>query len=421
MTSSPYSPRSSYGGDSIARDAWVEIDLNQLESNLQIIKAQLKENAEREGLAMPQVMGIVKADAYGHGAVKVSQVLAACGVSWLGVASADEGSELREAYCKLPILILSPIPLWAVKKAMDKRLDLTISSLTQLQGIIETLQDDTRIVPVHLKVDTGMHRLGMNEVDFCKALEVLNANEKFKLVSVFSHLAMASDDVDSTKQKKLFDKFTEIVSSQKCRPGFCHLASAEAALRFPSTYYDLVRIGISIYGLEAQTVSANLLPIMSVRGRINQMNIINKGESVGYGLTWKATRESRLANIPIGYADGVGRRLSNKMKGLLHNKVIDQVGTISMDQMLFDITDVPSAKEGDVITLIGSDDYAVLSKKKHAVDETKLYLADWAKQLDTITYELACRLKARLPRMYTRKEFTEQLQKHAIEAEKKGK
>jgi len=421
MTSSPYSSSSRYGVDSIARDAWIEIDLNSLEFNLQLLKAYIKEQAEKVGLAVPQIMGIVKADAYGHGAVAVSQVLAACGVSWLGVASADEGSELREAYCKLPILILSPTPSWAVKKAVEQKLDLTISSLSQLQGLIEILKDENSSVSVHLKVDTGMHRLGMNEVDALKALEFLKANKKFKLVSVFSHLAKAGDFATTEKQKKNFDQFIEIFKNQSYQPDFFHLDSSQAALCFPPTYYDLVRFGISIYGLEAQTISAKLLPIMSVKGRINQIKVIDKSESVGYGLTWKADRQSRLANIPIGYADGVGRGLSNKMKGLLHNKIINQVGTISMDQMLFDITDIPLAKEGDVITIIGSDDYAVSPETKSETDEPTLYLADWAKQLDTITYELACRLKVRLPRIYTRNRWTESLQNNSFMTSKKGK
>jgi alanine racemase len=421
MTSSAYSLSSRYGGDSIARDAWLEIDLNILESNLQLIKVDIKKQAEIAGFAMPEIMGIVKADAYGHGAVAISEILAACAVSWLGVASADEGSQLREANCKLPILILGPTPLWAVKKAIEQKLDLTISSLPQLQGIIETLKDDNSTVSIHLKVDTGMHRLGMNEADVLKALEYLKANKKFKLVSVFSHLAKASDFAFTEKQKKNFERFIEIFKSQNCQPEFFHLASADAALRFASTYYDLVRIGISIYGLEAQTVSANLLPVMSVRGRINQINVIKKGESVGYGLTWKSDRQSRLANIPIGYADGVDRGLSNKMKGLLHNKTINQVGTISMDQMLFDITDIPLAKEGDVITIIGSDDYGVSLEDKSGSEQPTLYLADWARQLDTITYELACKLKVRLPRIYTRNRSIEHLQKSSLVTDEKGK
>jgi len=151
-----------------------------------------------------------------------------------------------------------------------------------------------------------------------------------------------------------------------------------------------VRVGLYLYGIEPDAVSNKLRPVLSVRARINHINKIERGERVGYGLTWQADRPTTLAAVPIGYADGVDRGLSNVMKGLLMDKVLNQVGRISMDQMLFDITDVPQAEEGDVITLIGSE------------GQNSLHLSDWAKELDTITYELACRLRARLPRIYTR-------------------
>jgi alanine racemase len=152
----------------------------------------------------------------------------------------------------------------------------------------------------------------------------------------------------------------------------------------------MVRVGLYLYGLEPNTVSNTLQPALSVRARINHTNAIEQGQRVGYGHTWQAERPSRLAAISIGYADGVDRGLSNQIKGLLMGQVINQVGRISMDQMLFDITDVPEAEEGDVITLIGSE------------GQNSLYLSEWAVCLDTITYELACRLRVRLPRIYTR-------------------
>ncbi len=148
---------------------------------------------------------------------------------------------------------------------------------------------------------------------------------------------------------------------------------------------------------------------MSLRGRINQINSIDKGETVGYGLTWKTDRPARLANIPIGYADGIDRRLSNKIKGLLHGKLINGVGTISMDQMLFDITDIPEAREGDIITLIGNDEY---SPHVEARDEAEaaLSLTSWANKLNTTARELSCRLHMRLPHIYTRGPIPPQLE-----------
>ena len=420
MTSASYRLSSKYSADPIARDAWVEIDLNKLEFNVQQIKATIERQTEKGTVKKPKIMASVKGDAYGHGAATVSQVLESCGVSWFGVASVDEGRELRDADCKLPILVLSPTPAWAIKRALDNKLDLTISSLYQLQEVMETLKEDPRSVSLHLKVDTGMHRLGMNQTDVKKALALLKVNKKFKLISIYSHLAKASEISSTKKQKKFFDQFISICESEKVSPDFFHLSSSEAAQHFPFVYYDLVRIGISLYGLEAKCVSDNLLPIMSVRGRINQINEIDKGESVGYGFTWQANRRTRLANIPIGYADGVSRGLSNKMKGLLHNQLIDQVGTISMDQMLFDITDVEDAKEGDVITIVGSDDYIYHLEDKSSCDK-QIYLADWAEQLQTITYELATKLKVRLPRIYTRNKLKYYCPENSFAPKNKGK
>ncbi len=409
MTSQIRQPSALKNSESIGRDAWVEIDLNKLESNLRIIKAHLAEQAEIAKLAMPQIMGVVKADAYGHGAVRIAEVLAACGVSWLGVASADEAAELRESNCKLPILILGPTPSWAAKKAIEQKLDLTVSSLQQLQALTQLAKGSQQAIRIHLKVNTGMHRLGMNAEDTQKAIAILKENKKFKLVSVFSHLAKASNHGTTIWQKKKFDTFIDLFKSANYEPEILHLACSEAADLFPETYYDMVRIGMHLYGLEENIVSNKLMPIMSVRGRINQTSEINKGEAVGYGLTWEAKRPSRLANIPVGYADGVDRKLSNKMKALLHNSSINQVGRISMDQMLFDITDLPHAKEGDVITLIGSDEYALQNESEKSDQINTLYLTDWANQLGTMSRELACRLKARLPRIYTRKELNKQI------------
>ncbi len=407
------------GGNSNAtnqRAAWVEVDLNQLESNMQIIKKWLKKNAQQTGVNVPQIMAVVKAAAYGHGAVAISEVLYACGVSWLGVASADEGSELRNAGCKLPILILGPTPPWAIVSALEHGLDLTISSLNQLHELNQQLAKHQRTVPIHLKVDTGMHRLGMNMEDIKKAIALLKENKKFKLVSVFSHLATASDSQTTKIQKENFDRFIAIFNNNRLRPDFYHLACSEAINIFPTTYYDMVRVGLYLYGMEPNTSTDEkradlrppLQPILSVRGRINQINSIDKGESIGYGLTWKATRPTSLANIPIGYADGVDRRLANKMQGLLHGKLINQVGTISMDQMLFDITDISQAREGDIITIIGSDEFE--HGRMQCAPTSCLYLADWADKLGTLVRELSCRLHMRLPRIYTRRSMPKHIE-----------
>jgi alanine racemase len=205
---------------------------------------------------------------------------------------------------------------------------------------------------------------------------------------------MADQEEFTMKQKAVFDSAIEKFKSSGLDLPLIHLASGEAARRFPATHYQMVRVGLYTYGLEPRAVSDVVYPAMSVKGRINQIRKINEGDAVGYNLTWTSKRDTLVASIPIGYADGIDRRLSSKMKGLLMGREVQQIGLISMDQMLFDISDVPEAQEGDVVTLIGCD--------TQNGSEAQLHLASWAEMLDTITYELACRLRVRMPRVYTR-------------------
>jgi alanine racemase len=372
---------------SLRRDAWVEVDLGALESNVKVIKSWLKKS---------RLMAVVKSDAYGHGAPGTAPVLAASGADWFGVASVDEGCQLRAAGVKQPILILGPSPFWAISTALDADLNLTITSQSQVGDIESAAKQSNTIAKVHVKVDTGMHRLGVAPDKLSDLLSSIYASPRFELVGIFSHLAKA-DDAEFTAFQN--EKFKSVLASLPASGGkapLLHLASGDAARRFPETHYDMARVGLYLYGLEPVVVSDVVSPILSVRARINHIQEITAGESVGYGLIWTADRPTRLASIPIGYADGVDRGLSNRMEGLFMGKRIKQVGRISMDQMLFDISDVSQAQEGDVITLIGMDTVANNS------NPDRLHLADWAGMLDTITYELACRLRVRLPRIYTR-------------------
>lgn len=363
------------------RDAWVEVDLGSVEHNAALIKSWIA-----GGQRHCSLMAVVKSDAYGHGAPAVAEVLQAAGAEWFGVASVDEGTQLRESGIESRILILSPAPFWAVENAIANRLDLTIASTRQARAIEVAAARAGTGARVHIKVDTGMHRLGIKPEDTGDLLDYLESAKSLELASVFSHLAKASDEEATTRQ---FQRFQPVI--EKLRALYprvpVHLSSSEATRLFPQFHLDMVRVGLYLYGLEPRSASTDLKPAMSVRGRINHIGVVPEGEAAGYNGTWTAKRHSRLASIPIGYADGVDRRLSNNMRGSIFGKSIEQVGLISMDQMMFDITDVPEAEEGDVITLIG------------AAPER---LADWSGRLDTITYELACRLRARLPRVYTR-------------------
>jgi len=346
-------------------------------------------------------MAVVKSDAYGHGAAGIAEVLIASGADWFAVASVDEGCQLRNIDGKIPILLLSPVPSWAIPTALEFGLDLTVTSAAQVNEIAVVAARKKAQARLHLKVDTGMHRLGIAPQYVDVVLNEIKKNDHLHLISVFSHLARADHLESTTYQNDQFHQIVQLVRQAEPElrsrerhattdPILFHLASGDATRRFPQTQYDMVRTGLVLYGLEPRRTSDVVIPAMSVRGRINHVSEIAAGQSVGYNWTWTAKRPTRLASIPIGYADGVDRHLSNKLLGLLMGEQIPQVGTISMDQMLFDITDVAEAQEGDVITLIGTD------------GERNIQLSSWAELLDTITYELACRMRVRLPRVYTR-------------------
>jgi alanine racemase len=341
-------------------------------------------------------MAVVKSDAYGHGAAQVAEVLLASGATWLAVASVDEGSQIREIASGAPILILSPSPFWALGTAISDSLDLTVTSISEIEAIADVARKLRMCARVHLKVDTGMHRIGCPPEKAKELVELIEKLPELDLKSIYSHLAIADDEESVRAQNNIFSTVLKDMDyeSRKNAQGarlIAHLASSDAAHHFPFSRHDLVRVGLNLYGLEATKNSKTLTPALALRGRINHIRDIEEGEAVGYGLTWTAKRPTRLGNIPIGYADGVDRKLSSRLQGLLSGKLINQVGRISMDQMLFDITDVPEAQEGDVITLIGEE------------NGLRIGLSEWAVMLDTITYELACRLRVRLPRIYTRR------------------
>ncbi len=379
---------------SFHRDAWVEIDLSAIEQNVANVRSWLK---VREKPA--RLMAVVKSDAYGHGAPQIADLLSASGADFLGVASVDEGCQLRSSSIKAPVLILSPTPFWAIENALEDNLDLTFASLAQVKDINKIAARRGVQARIHLKVDSGMHRLGVAKEAVPTLLNEISQLPNVKLVSVFSHLACAGERETTLRQLDVFNDVLNEIRAQE-RQVMAHIASSEAARFFPETHLDMVRIGIYLYGLEGREVSNTLVPAMSVKARINHINMVKAGDAVGYNLTWQATRDSRLACVPIGYADGVDRRLSNRIEGILLGNRVAQVGLISMDQMLFDISDVPEAQDGDVITLIGKE--GTVAKTNSASSEPCLHLASWAEMLDTITYELACRLRTRLPRIYTR-------------------
>ncbi len=364
------------------RDAWVEVNLDYIEKNILEFKKYLKKDAK--------LFAVVKADAYGHGAVMIAPVLLASGVDFLGVSSIDEGLQLREAKITAPILVLGAVPVWSFDWAATNNISVSIFSDEHIEACKQTFEK-TKIKPkVHVKIDTGMNRIGVRPEQATDFIKKVQACDFIELEGIFTHFATAETESYALEQYKKFRKITDSVDTKGL---LIHCCNTAAVVCYKDFDYNMARVGIGIYGLQPDLTKGTREPsikqAMSLKGRITNIHTAKKNEGVSYSHTFETKHTTKIATIPMGYADGVPRRLSNKIYGMINGKKVKQIGNITMDQMMFDITDC-DAKEGDVITLLGEDNGAFIG-----VDE-------WAKILGTIHYELTCGLRVRLPRVYTR-------------------
>jgi len=367
--------------------AWIEIDVSALSHNVRQLRRWLA----------PQVdlMAIVKADAYGHGALTVAEVACREGASWLGVATIPEGIELREAGIQVPILLLgatnTPEQVGAIA---HWRLQPTLCTPKQaliFAETLKTLKDITLPLPVHLKLDTGMSRLGVPWDQALELVQLIQRLPQLKLVGIYSHLATA-DDPDPTIMGQQHHRFRQAIIQVK-QAGISlprlHLANSAATLGYPELHYDLVRVGLCLYGYypapHFQSV-VSLQPVLQLKARVTQVKIIAPGTGVSYSYQFIASQEMHLAVVGIGYAGGVPRQLSNRMVALIRGQLVAQVGAVTMDQLMFDVSNVPGVQPGDVVTLLGRDGDQYITAEH------------WAVTLGTIVWEIICAFKHRLPR-----------------------
>ncbi|MEG5081387.1 alanine racemase [Microcoleus sp. AT8-B4] len=372
-----------YGG--LCQRAWVEIDLAALTHNVKQLKKLLSPHT--------QLMAVVKADAYGHGAVAVSQTALQAGASWLGVATIPEGIELREAGIEAPILLLGATHTAPQVKAIAHwHLQPTICTAKQALIFSEVLAGINQSLPVHAKLDTGMSRLGTSWQEATEFVQLVKRLPNLKLASIYSHLATADspDPAVMIEQHQRFQQAIEQIKIAGINPPRLHLANSAAALADPDLHYDLVRVGLATYGLypapHLQSRS-NLKPAMQVKARVTQVKTIEAGTGVSYGYQFIAQRQTQIAVIGIGYADGIPRNLSNKMQVLVRGQFVRQVGAVTMDQLMLDVTDIPDLEVGEVVTILGKD------------GEYHISADDWAATLGTISWEILCGFKHRLPRV----------------------
>ncbi|MCP9839090.1 alanine racemase [Synechococcus sp. J7-Johnson] len=369
--------------------AWVEVDETAIEHNARALGRWLVPGSS--------LMAVVKADGYGHGAAPVARAAMAGGATSLGVATLQEGIELRQAGLKAPVLVMGNlIHPDELRSCLEWELMPTISGMREALLCQNLASGSGRSMALHLKLDTGMARLGVDWTDGVRLLQALHGLEAIHLAGIYSHLADA-DSPDpgggglTAVQQQRFESVLRGAVELGLPTGVRHLANSAGTLRCRQLHYDLVRVGLALYGqapAEHLSHAVSLQPAMSVRARVCLIREVPAGVGVSYGHRYRTRRPTRLAVVTIGYADGVPRLLSNQLEVLFAGRRLAQVGAITMDQLLIDATEAPQLEVGSVVTLLGDDRGERISPQ------------DWAQATGTIPWEIVCGFKHRLPRLH---------------------
>ena len=368
--------------------SWLEIDAKAIESNVVNLKRIIDKNC--------LLMAVVKADGYGHGVETVSKAAIAGGANYLGVATLLEGIQLRKLNFDCPILILGNLTTAnEIDACLNWNLLPTISSLSDAKVCQNIAKKYGLIFKIHLKIDTGMTRLGCDLKDAWHLFESILQMKNISIDGIYSHLALADCDSDSKqievnfKQQKIFSELYKKMKIRKRNICF-HLANSAGTLRYKQLHYNMVRVGLAMYGyspLKKFQNNIKLKPAMTVKTKINFIREVPSNVGVSYGHLFKTKRSSKLAVVSIGYADGVNRSLSGKINALFKGKYLPQVGAITMDQMVIDITDSPNLNVGDILTLLGTDGTDFIS------------VIHWSEMSGSIPWEILCGFSNRLPRV----------------------
>ncbi|MGO8987806.1 MAG: alanine racemase [bacterium] len=361
-----------------------EVDLGALEFNYRQIKKRVPEGVK--------VLAVVKADAYGHGAIPVSLRLEKLGVDYLGVAISEEGVELRKAGVKAPILVLGGIFGAEVDQIFRFRLTPVIFRKDCLKILSREAEKRRRKVKVHLKVDTGMGRVGVPLSLWPDFLREVRRFPKIETEGILSHFSMTDEEEGFTQsQWRAFQSAVAIAQEFGISSQYLHMASSATLTAFPGYAAGLVRPGIMLYGSYPSPAFRSLIslrPVMTLKTRIHFLKSVPSGARISYGGTFTAKRESRIATLPIGYADGYNRHLSNHGEVLIRGKRAPVVGRVCMDFIMVDVTDIPRASVGDEVILIGQQGGEQITPE------------EIAEKIDSISYEVLCSIGKRVPRIY---------------------
>ncbi len=370
------------------RPTWAEIDLDKLAFNFQSVKKFVGDEIK--------YMAVVKADAYGHGAVKCSQRLEKEGIDWFGVALPTEGVELRESGITKRILCLGSFWDGEENLLLNNHLTPVIYQIEQAEKFDNAAKKRNLRVEIHVKIDTGMGRIGVRLDEVEEFAEKLKNFENLNLEGLMTHFAAADDlnEKDFTKlQIKRFEKALQIFEDKGFNPVYKDLANSPASVAHPESYGNMVRLGGVLYGLGDDILPQEielpkLKPVLSLYAKIAYLKKVSEGETLGYSRTFKTKRDSIIATIPIGYQDGYPRTLSNKGKVIINGKFAPIVGRISMDWTILDVTEIADVKIGDKMILIGKE------------DDLEIKSSDLAELTDTISYEITCGINRRVAKIY---------------------
>ena len=368
------------------RPTYAEIDLGAIHHNLREIRKKIG--------VRPRIMAVVKANAYGHGMLEVTKsILQEEAASYLGVAIVEEGITLRKNGVKAPILVLTAAPEPQLDLFVKHRLEATICSLTVARSLNRIAAGAGRKSIVHLKVDTGMGRIGISPRDTVEFVQRLRTLDHLTLEGIFTHFA-TSDEANLAFARRQLSQFKSVIeglSAAGIHIPMKHSANSGAILQLPESYFDVVRPGIMIYGYlpsRAMTTTLPLKPAMSLRSRIEFMKTVERGTSISYGRRYTTASKTKIGSVAIGYGDGYSRRLTNKATALVNGREYPVVGTICMDQVMINVGLRSRCKAGDPVTLMGRDGTREISC--------------WqiAEKLGTIPYEVFCSVTDRVPRKY---------------------
>ncbi|MEJ9232470.1 alanine racemase [Peribacillus butanolivorans] len=373
------------------RDTWADVSLEAIKHNVQQFRQYVRRSTK--------LMAVVKADAYGHGAAEIAQTAVQSGADYLAVALLDEALELRKSGISQPILVLGYTPVRSIKKAISKNITLTVFSHDVLDEIILQAGQSKQDVSIHLKVDSGMSRIGVTSEKDALGLAQKAINSPFVyLEGIFTHFAN-SDSEDPSYTHEQFTRFMSLVGTilkKNIHIPIKHCCNSAATMNFPSMHLDMVRVGIALYGLYPDVSlkghSIQLQQAMSLKTKIAALKKVPASQPISYGCTFAPSCDSVIATLPIGYADGVSRHLSKRGKVLTRGQTAPVVGRICMDQMMIDVTHIANSSLGDEVTLFGHNQQAF-----HSID-------DIASLVGTINYEVVCLIGKRVPRVYTKEE-----------------